>query len=197
MPFKTFAERLDSTKRMKQGEKYRHIISTALSIVLPGMGHFFLGYWVEGFILSFVYSIALQGFLRGILVAPGRLASPLPISFLILVVAVWITAQVLFILRVRSEQEIDFERRDRLFRNYIVAYLKNDLEEARHLLNRILDMNHEDVDALFHLHQLLKVTGDTAGAGKVMKKCRDLDEEKKWHWELKEQSFSVETEEES
>ena len=197
MPFKTFAERLDSTKRMKQGEKYQHIISTALSIVLPGMGHFFLGYWVEGFILSFVYSIALQGFLRGLLVAPGRLASPLPISFLIFLVAVWITAQVLFILKVRGEEEVDLERRDRLFKNYIVAYLKNDLEEARHLLNRILDMDNEDVDALFHLYQLLKATGDVAGAGKVVKKCRDLDERDKWRWELQEQSLSVETEKES
>jgi hypothetical protein len=182
---------------MKQGEKYQHIISTALSIVLPGMGHFYLGHWIEGFALSFVYSIALQGFLRGIFVAPGRLAAPLPLTCLIILAAVWIAAQALFILKVRSEEDVDFERRDRLFKNYITAYLKHDLEESRHLLNRILDMNNEDIDALFHLYQLLKTTGDESGAARVVKKCRDLDEEGKWKWELEEHDFSLETEAEA
>jgi hypothetical protein len=197
MPFKEFAERLYSSKRMKQRSKYQHILSTGLSIIVPGLGHFFLGHWVEGFILSFLYAMALDGFLVSIFVRPGRFVAALPITLLIVLAAIWITAQVLFVLKVRSEEEIDLERRDRLFKNYIIAYLKNDLDEARHLLNRILDMDNEDVDALFHLSQLLKLTGDKGGAGKLAKRCRDLDEDAKWKWELQEEKVAPKAEEEA
>ena len=169
---------------MKTPDKYQHIASTALSIVLPGMGHFFLGYWVEGFILSFIYSVALQGFLIGVFVSPGRFASALPVTFFVMLVAVWLATQGLFILKVRSEEQKDLEERNRLFRKFMIAMLKNDLENARRQLERILETDREDVDALFHLCQLLRATGDNEGAEKVLKRCRDFDEEGKWKWEL-------------
>ena len=179
---------------MKAPEKYQHIASTALSIALPGMGHFLLGYWVEGFLLSLVYSIALQGFLIGVFVSPGKFASALPVSFLILLVVVWLATQALFILKVRGEEEKDFEKRSRLFRKFMIAMLKNDLEDARRQLERILEADREDVDALFHLHQLLKATGDNEGAGKMLKRCRDFDEKGKWKWELADTLPSSESE---
>jgi len=171
---------------MKTPEKYQHIVSTAMSIALPGLGHFSLGYWVEGFVLSLIYSIALEGFLIGVFVVPGKFAAALPVTFLVMLVVIWGVAQGLFILRVRNEEEGDLERRQKLFREYVVASLRGDLETARHKLDKVLEMNRGDVDALFHLYQLLRSTGDEAGAKKILKKCRDLDEEGKWKWELQE-----------
>ena len=98
----------------------------------------------------------------------------------------WITGQILFFLKVRNEDERDNERRNKFFRDYIIASLQGDFETARHKLDRVLEMDAEDVDALFHLYQVLKASGDTSGAKKILKKCRDLDEEEKWKWELQE-----------
>ena len=91
-------------------------------------------------------------------------------------------AQVFLLFDLSQLHEIPAERRKTLFREILIAFLKNDLKKAREILDQILSTNADDFDAHFHLGHLLLLEGNIPGARREFSRCEELDDSGKWTW---------------
>ncbi len=73
---------------------------------------------------------------------------------------------------------------DRLYRDAMGLYLKGRWAEASGLLERLLDRDEADADALMLLGTLYARAGRDELARRAFRQCRQHDEAGKWAWEV-------------
>lgn len=78
---------------------------------------------------------------------------------------------------------------DTLLREALQDYLLGHWRQAEVRLERILELDHRDSDALMHLASLYVHTGRTSDAREALRRCLELEEgSRKWKWEIKEEA---------
>jgi len=73
---------------------------------------------------------------------------------------------------------------DRLFRDATDSYLRGKYQEARRQLERIVEMDDNDADALMQLGTLFVRTEQPALARRTFRQCLELEGGAKWRWEI-------------
>ena len=159
----------------------RKIFALFLSLLFPGLGHVVLRRYFRGFFWSFLFASFLEGFLWTLFVRPGVFAS-WTVGVFIAMIFAYAGAQVFLLFDLSQLHEIPAERRKALFREILIAFLKNDLKKAREILDQILSTNADDFDAHFHLGHLLLLEGNIPGARREFSRCEELDDSGKWTW---------------
>jgi tetratricopeptide (TPR) repeat protein len=73
---------------------------------------------------------------------------------------------------------------DRLYREAMDAYLQGRWQEARGRLERIVEMDEGDADALMQLGTLFVKSEQHALARRAFRQCLELEGGAKWRWEI-------------
>jgi len=73
---------------------------------------------------------------------------------------------------------------DRLFREATEAYLAGRFQESRRQLERIVEIDDGDADALMQLGTLFVRTEQPALARRAFRHCLELEGGSKWRWEI-------------
>ncbi len=168
---------------MRHTSRKAKALSVVLSLLFPGLGFVILKRPVRGFFWSLAFALSLEVFLVLLLVRPGYFASWTVASF-VLMVCIYLGAQLLLFFRLIHLKELSAEKRDSIFREVLSAFLRGDLEKARENLEKILSVNSDDLDARFHMGYLLSLKGNLRAARREFLRCLELDDSGKWRWEI-------------
>ena len=163
-------------------------LAALLSLILPGLGHIVAGRAVTGFLLVLVFTAGAAGAVfRGVVL--GNVPPLRDAGFLLPLMvagAAWLVAQgglVRGLLRPRSAAVL--EKRDAHYREGMIAFARNNLDDAEANFRASLRLDPFDVDSMFQLATVLKHRPAGAGAARRwFKRCRRRDAEGKWAWEI-------------
>jgi len=167
-------------KHTSRKVKFRALI---LSLLFPGLGFVVLRREVRGFLWSLAFAVSLEAFLVALIVRPGCFASWAVASF-VLMLCIYLGAQLFLFSHLGYLKAVPPEKRDSIFREVLLALLRDDLEKAQENLEKILSLNVDDPDAHFHMGYLLSLKGDIPGARREFLRCLELDDSGKWCWEI-------------
>jgi len=157
-----------------------------LSLLLPGLGHVYVGRPVRGLVLAIGFSGAVAAaVVRGI-VSPEPILDSLFLVALFAGAAVWLGTSWVTLRRVLmpllSAVRLDKES---LFTKGLASYLRDDLDRAERQFRRVIDIDPGDVEAHLQLAMVHKCRGETRLARRWFKRCRRLDVDGKWQWEIR------------
>ncbi|MBI3465152.1 MAG: hypothetical protein HY000_19170 [Planctomycetes bacterium] len=75
-------------------------------------------------------------------------------------------------------------RVDEVYRSALEHYLRRDWAQTDRCLRRLLYENPLDSDVLMQLAALERRRGRPEQAGRTLRRCRRVDSQRKWHWEI-------------
>lgn len=164
------------------------------SVLIPGLGQMLMGRPIRGslFLLGagLCVDVSAIAWFRLAAVPPTR--SALTFGPLVLAALLWLYGIVDAFILARPEAAQVARRRDQHYRQGLLCFLVDDLEEAEAQFRQAIRLDRDDVDARFHLALTLKARGDLRKARRVLLQCRELDEEKKWRSEIGRELESLE-----
>jgi cytochrome c-type biogenesis protein CcmH/NrfG len=159
----------------------------------PGLPQIWSGQEVLGLILAAVFATAVNlaviaRFIWTEAFAPGWS------SFLAMVaVCTWLTGLGYTLWWVwQCHPHAHTSEIDTLFREAMESYLKGRFQEARQQLERIVDMDDGDADALMQLGTLFVRTEQPALARRAFRQCLERDGGSKWRWEIQQELARLE-----
>lgn len=163
--------------------KYR--LGVAMLMPWPGLAQIWSGQAVLGLMIALLFAATLNLAVMTRFVWTEAFEPGWSSFFLTLAIATWLASSLYTIWWVwlchpdRHKAEID-----RLFRDALECYLQGRWNESRRKLERVLDLNENDVDALMQLGTLYARTHHPALARRAFRQCLDSDRHGKWRWEV-------------
>lgn len=163
-------------------------IGLAVLSVWPGLPQICSGHEVAGLAIATCFAVLVNSALVATFVWTEALGSGW-------LWALWLSAGGLWLASAsatgwwlwRRHPERFRQVNDELYREAIDQYLKGHWSEARWRLAKILGADRTDCDALIHLGTLHRHTGQPEEARRLLRRCRELDTEGKWRWEIQEE----------
>jgi hypothetical protein len=164
-------------------------LALAISIVIPGVGQFLSGRYGRGVGLFLLFQIFLGGMLYGLLGFPAEAGYSAATgghvfwAFLLCLVIVWgynasrLAAEAWG----RSRRP---EEKEAWFKEGLRHYLRDEMPEALKAFARLTRWDRRDADAYFHLAMCYRALGRRKPARRALRRCRAVDEEEKWAWEV-------------
>ena len=156
------------------------------SLFLPGAGQLLLGRSLRGLSIAAVWGLVADGVILGFY---GPFVGPWTDSLVagsgILGILVW--SYSLYDVwhrgfgRFRESVRIEIYKH---FRTGLVHFLGRDYAAAAHEFRFVLNLDDEDVDALFYLGLSAKEMGNAPRSRRLLKKCQALDTSGKWKTEI-------------
>ncbi len=155
----------------------------AANVLVPGSGLVLAGCLAEGVLWGGVWLGLAGGYLLTVVLRPeaGLLRAGLAISALFW----YLAGQTLLAYRLRQASRLSSdERRDRLFRRALEAYLQGRLDEAEELCGGLLAADPDDVEATLQLASIARRRGEAARARRLLRRARYLDDAGRWDFEI-------------
>jgi len=167
-------------------------IALLLSMVLPGMGLVFLGWWRTGLVVGVSFSAGVNGATVLWLLAPGAAPGWVPWAAGAVAIGAWLasvggTAYA----AARRLPSRSAEERDALFRDGLAAYLRGDLDAAAGTFRAVLRLHRADVEAHLKLAMVHKARGEWRQAVAELRRCRYYDADDAWRWEVERELADV------
>lgn len=157
----------------------------ALLSVWPGLAQVWSGQEVLGLILAVLFAATLNLSLITRFVWTEAFAPGWSQFFLALAVMTWSAAfayTLWWIWRCHPERyRIEI---DRLFREALELYLQGKWNDSRRRLERVLDLDETDADALMQLGTLYVRSNRPELARRAFRQCLELEGGAKWRWEI-------------
>ncbi|HVY62250.1 MAG TPA: hypothetical protein VHF22_11390 [Planctomycetota bacterium] len=173
--------------------RFRSSVAIALSAV-TGLGHVYLGRYVQGVVLFALFATAANGVLLGAL-WQGPAARTITLASEVALVAVWVTGLASALrLTVFTDREKLRACRDERIREGLVHYLKDELRPALESFEAACacDVDRCDVDVLFHLGVIESRLGNRRRAERYFRRCLAWDPDAKWRAEVTEELARLE-----
>lgn len=170
--------------------------------VVTGFGHVYLRHYVLGALLFAVFATALNAvFLGSVIESNKMLAHALFRAGVPLAIGTWVVGLVhAWKISYGTDRRRLREERQRLFREGLIAYVRDDLDAAARALGRVIDkdVDWEETDALFHLGvvelrrarrfegggEARKAARSRRCAQRAFRSCLARDDRKKWRGEI-------------
>ena len=159
-----------------------NLFAFTLSLFLPGLGQVLLNRYWRGTIIFFLWLISLD---LALVILPCILGATKweNISIFLLVFAAIIYLyniyNITWIVFLRKRASLANNKK-RLFKNGIYYYLNNDLDKACKSFVKLLDIDNDDIDAIFYLATAYKAGEYYSRMRRLLSRGDNLDLAKKW-----------------
>ncbi len=151
----------------------------------PGLAQIWSGQEVMGFIISGVFTLALNASLLGNLVWTDFLSPGMSGFLTALATMTWLTTLAYTAWWLwRCHPERHRAEIDQLFREALELYLRGCWVEARNRCEMILSRNENDAEALLQLGLIHTRTGQNDLARQNLLHCLELEGGRRWKWEI-------------
>lgn len=169
--------------------KFRKLLALLLTVILPGLGHFIIRQYLRASLLLLLFVLLADGTVVGrMLIAPrnAELGGQMTLLCAAGAGCIWLAAVAhIFYLNFIFNEKAHRDRIEQLFQQGQQNYLRSQYDEAAAAFRRAVRLDPEDPDVRFYLGCTLREMGLKRKARSQLRKCRILDVQDKWEWEVK------------
>lgn len=162
-------------------------VAFILSVLLPGCGQVLLSRYRKGLVLFFSIVISLD---LSVIIIPfllptlgvypaqgGALRFTLyALCFIIYLYNIWDIFNIVY----WRERNVLRQKKNIFFKQGIIYYLQNDLNNAKKEFIRGLTLDKDDIDIIYYLSKIEKSLGATSREKRLLNKLTQLDLANKW-----------------
>lgn len=155
--------------------------------VWPGLPQIWSGQEVVGLMVALFFAASLNMFIVSRFIWTEAFSTGLAGFFATVAVCCWLTSLGYTLWWIwLCHPEGHRPEIDRLYREATDAYLAGRFQESRKQLERIVEMDDNDADALMQLGTVFVRTDQPALARRAFRQCLELEGGGKWRWEIQE-----------
>jgi tetratricopeptide (TPR) repeat protein len=161
------------------------IAKNIFAVLVPGGGKMSRRKYLSAAAVLVLWTASLDAYILLKTLKPAGIPLYVEPALLTMLVATFVANLVNELLHIgRERRNISTGRVDELYGQALSAYVSGEDHKADDLLKSALQLDELNADCLFFRGQVAAQLGKKRRARRLLRKCRDFDENDKWKWEI-------------